>query len=250
MSLEHVRRTYERWGREDPLYAVLTRHEHRGGGWDPDEFFETGEEEVARVLEWVDGLDVELRRGRALDFGCGVGRLTQALGDRFEEVAGVDISSSMVERARDFNRHGPGVRYLVNTRPDLSLFQDDVFDFAYSSITLQHIPPRIGRRYVRDFFRVLRPGGVAVFQMRSGPRVEPGSLRGWLYTLNREHLRRLLQRLKGRPPYEIHFLSRGQVEEIVEDAGARLVDVLDVGGPGREGRSYRYCAEVPESPPG
>lgn len=243
MSLEHVRRTYESWGREDPLYAVLTDHDRRGGEWDPEEFFRTGQEEVAEVLEWVEGLEVEPGRGRALDFGAGVGRLTQALGDRFDRVVGVDIASSMLERARQFNRHGSRVQYLLNTREDLALFGDDVFDFIYSSITLQHIPPRIGRRYIRDFFRVLRPGGAAVFQMRNGPRIRPGSLRAWLYRLNREHVRHLLQRLRGRPPYEIHFLARSQVEETIRDAGGRLVEALDVSE-GRDGKSFRYCATV------
>lgn len=247
MSLKHIRKTYEAWGRDDPFYAVLTHRERRHGAWDPDAFFRTGREEVARVMGYLESLPLCPGKERALDFGCGVGRLTQALAEHFEEVVGIDISSSMVEKARELDRHGGTVRYHVNTEPDLAILDEASFDFVYSSITLQHIPPRYGRRYVADFFRVLRPGGVAVFQMRSGPRVRPGSLREWLYTLNREHMRRLLQRLKGQPPYEIHFLARAEVEEIVAGAGGRMVDVVDVGGRGREGRSFRYCA-VREDP--
>ena len=76
--------------------------------------------------------------------------------------------------------------------------------------------------------------------MRSGPRVEPGTLRHWLYRINREHLRHLFQKIAGKPPYEIHYLARSQVEEVVEASGGRLVDVVDVSG-GRE-KGFRYCA--------
>ena len=40
----------------------------------------TGEREVDDVLAWVESLGVTTRRGRALDFGCGAGRISQALG--------------------------------------------------------------------------------------------------------------------------------------------------------------------------
>lgn len=243
MSLDDVRSTYEEWGRDDPFYAVLTRRGKEGGKWDPDEFFRTGREEIAEVMEYLAGLDdVDPGSGAALDFGCGVGRLTQALADHFDEVVGVDISSSMVEKAREHNRHGERVEYVVNTRDDLSRFEDGRFDLVYSNKVLQHMPPRYGRRYVRDFFRVLAPGGLALFQMRAGPRVEPGTLRHWLYRLNREHVRHLLQRLAGRPAYEIHYMARTQVEETIVAGGGTVVDVVDVSG-GR-GKGFRYCARA------
>lgn len=245
MGLEHIRRTYEAWGSDDPFYAVLTAHDKKGGGWDPEAFFARGRQEVDGAMADLEELGLAPPEdGRALDFGCGVGRLSQALARHVGRVVGVDISSSMVERARSLNRHGDTVRYEVNTEPHLERFDDGSFDLVYSSITLQHIPPRFVRRYLAEFVRVLRPGGVALFQMRNGPRIEPGSLRHLLYRLNREPFRRFLQRLRGRPPYEIHFMARSQVEECLEAAGATVVDVVDVSD-GR-GKSFRYCAVAEE----
>jgi ubiquinone/menaquinone biosynthesis C-methylase UbiE len=240
MGLRFVKQTYERWGREDPMYAVLTRHDRAGGRWDPEAFFRHGREEIARVVTYLDALGVDIRGSRALDFGCGVGRLSQALAEYADEVVGVDIARSMVDAARDWNRHGERVRYVVNPESDLSLFESRSFDFVYSNITLQHVPPRYARTYIREFFRVVRAGGCVLFQMRSGPRVEPGSVRAFLYRLNREHLRHLIQRLRGRPPYEIHFIAREQVEALILDAGGELIDVTEVGG--RRRRNFRYCA--------
>lgn len=245
MGLDFVKRTYEKWGSVDPMYAVLTRHDRAGSRWDTGEFFHHGRQEVAAVAADLEALGIRLC-GRALDFGCGVGRLSQALAEHVDEVLGVDIAKSMVEAARSHNSHPDRVRYLVNSRPDLAILDDASFDFVYSNITLQHIPPRYARTYICEFFRVVRPGGCVLFQMRSGPRIRPGSLRAFLYRLNREHVRHILQRLRGRPPYEIHFIAREQVEQLIADAGGRLVDVAEVGG--RRRRNYRYCAIRPAGP--
>jgi len=242
MSLDRVRETYEKLGREDPLYAVLTLEKFRHNRGDPAELFQTGVNEIAKVLSYLDSLGREVHRGRALDFGCGVGRLSQALAPHFREVVGVDISSSMLERAREYNRHGDRVQYEHNTREDLALFPDASFDFVYSNITLQHVPPNSCRRYVREFFRVLKPKGLTVFQMRGGPPVRPGSLGEKIYLLRRRSLRRLWKRVRGRPPYEMHHIARELLEEHIRDSGGALLDVVHLGGKARY-PSFRYCAE-------
>lgn len=240
MGLDHVRKTYEALGRDDPFYAVLTDHEYRGGRWDPEAFFATGRKEVDEVLEYASELPAGRGRDRALDFGCGVGRLTQALALHFDQVTGIDISHTMIERAKQHNEHGGRVAYRVNTDGDLRLFESASFDFVYSSITLQHIPPEHQASYIREFVRVIRPGGLAVFQTRNGPRIEPGTLRARLYALRRGHLRRLWRRLRGRLPYEMHFIARSRVEELVAMSGGRILDVADLSK-GRPNRSLRYA---------
>lgn len=243
MGLDHVRKVFEEWGRGDPMHAALTRKGYGEGGWEVEAFYQRGRQEIDAVLEYVKGLGLDPSPGRALDFGCGAGRLTQGLARHFREVDGVDISSSMVEAARAHDPHGDRVRYHINTADDLGLFDDGSFDFIYSNKVLQHIPPRHQSRYISEFVRVLRPGGLAVFQTRNGPRIEPGSVRAWLYRLRREHFRRFWQRVRRRPPYEMHFLARSRVRELVEGAGGRLIDVVDISR-GRPNRSLRYCVAV------
>lgn len=244
MGLDEVRKVFEKSGRDDAMYAVLTSHRHRGNRWDPDEFFQLGRDEIAGVMEYVASHGWPLERGSALDFGCGVGRLTQALAERFDSVTGIDISHTMIEQARRHDRSDGRISWLVNTKPDLGLLGAARFDFVYSSITLQHIPPVPAAAYVAELVRVLRPGGIAIFQTRNGPRITPGTFGAWLYALRREHLRRLWQRIRGRIPYEIHHLARAHVEEIVATAGGRMLDVADMSA-GRPGRSLRYCATRP-----
>ena len=242
MSLDHVRRTYEQLGRDDPLYAVLSRRGHTGGKWDAEDFFATGRKEIAALLDYAVARDLEIARGRALDFGCGVGRLSQALAEHFEEVVGVDIAESMVRRAEGYNRHGERVRYLVNTTAELRELAAESFDFVYSSITLQHIPPDAAASYIGDFFRVLRPGGIAIFNVPDGPPLRPGTLGSLYYRLRRGALRRLWKRVRGKPPVEIHYLPERRVRDIVSEGGGRMIDVVGTYSARSRWGDLRYCA--------
>jgi SAM-dependent methyltransferase len=92
--------------------------------------------EPPTLLDWVLALPLPNGR-RALDAGCGSGRHTLALADRFDEVVGLDVSQPLIDIARRRRSH-PRVRYVVR---DLLAFTDlDGFDLVFSSTTLHHLP--------------------------------------------------------------------------------------------------------------
>ncbi|MFQ5547406.1 MAG: class I SAM-dependent methyltransferase [Woeseia sp.] len=130
MALKDVQITYEDYGRKDPFYAALSRRDAKGNRWDVNEFFASGKKEIAKALNDLAGVGIAVNRGRAMDFGCGVGRLTQALCEQFDEAVGVDISCSMIERAEQYNRFGNRCFYRVNTTDDLNLLDSESFDFG------------------------------------------------------------------------------------------------------------------------
>jgi 2-polyprenyl-3-methyl-5-hydroxy-6-metoxy-1,4-benzoquinol methylase len=74
---------------------------------------------------------------RALDLGCGSGRHSVLLAERFEQVDAVDISLPMIEVAKA-RRPRPNISY---TRADL---QDVAgagrYDFVLSALALHHVP--------------------------------------------------------------------------------------------------------------
>jgi SAM-dependent methyltransferase len=152
-------------GRSDPFAAIITRAADRGGSWDVEEFFAIGRADAERFMADLDRLRPSLRRGSALDFGCGVGRITRALSEHFESVVGIDIARSMIAHARVLNRSYPRCRFVVNRAPHLRQFPTGGFDVAYSRLVLQHLPPRVVTRYVRELIRVLAPGGALMFQL-------------------------------------------------------------------------------------
>lgn len=175
MDFEELRRSWQRLGDRDPRWAILSDPGREGGGWDDASFWRSGEQFVHWLALHLDGLGALPPRGRALDFGCGHGRLTQALAQHFDAVTGVDIAASMLAAARAANRHGDRVRYVHGETPDLRAFADGSFDFVLSVLVLQHMRPDYAAGYLREFLRVLAPGGTAFFQIPIEPLAPPGT---------------------------------------------------------------------------
>src|SRR4051794_5005418 len=146
----------------DARYAILSDPASKGGTWDDDTFMETGELEIARVFAELDRLGVLVSRtGPCLDFGCGLGRLTRALGRRFDQAIGVDVSPTMVAQATELATAAgiDNVRFALNQEPHLAQFDTGSIDFVYSNIVLQHVSPDLQLGYLREFGRLLAPGG-------------------------------------------------------------------------------------------
>jgi 2-polyprenyl-3-methyl-5-hydroxy-6-metoxy-1,4-benzoquinol methylase len=181
VKLQELERHWNEFGRTDPMWAILTDGTKAGNRWDADEFFAVGRQSVATLMTRSAELGLPRKQERALDFGCGLGRLTQALAEHFAAVDGVDIADSMITGARFHNQHGDRVAYHVNTCGDLSLFDDDSFDLVCSYLVLQHIHPLHSLKFVLEFVRVVRPGGLVAIQLPSRelppPHLPPGGYR-------------------------------------------------------------------------
>lgn len=165
MQLKELQNNWDQLGREDPLWAILSMPDKIHNKWDLGEFFKTGIEEIQGVIELAGSLGVPLARTRALDFGCGVGRLTQALCRHFEKCCGIDLAPSMIKQAKEYNRYGARCEYYRNETDGLPIFQNESFDFIYSSLVLQHMNPGYSKKYIEEFLRILSPGGALVFQL-------------------------------------------------------------------------------------
>lgn len=218
MRLGSIRRNWQELGEKDPFWAVLTTPEKRGGRWDADAFFATGRREIASALQHIAAGGLNPPRERALDFGCGVGRLTQALAEHFSVVDGVDVAPSMIAEADRLNKHGERCRYRVNDSIDLGVYGDGTFDLVYSNITLQHMPPSVMKRYLAEFVRVLSPEGVLYFELTTAPSMAM-RLKARAYRASLRVLRKA-----GVPMY---WASAERVSSWLRGAGARLVDVAE-----------------------
>jgi SAM-dependent methyltransferase len=165
MELHKLQASWNELGQIDPFWAILSDPAKAGNRWDVSEFFETGKSEINDVMAYLRAVGVRPGDRRALDFGCGVGRLSQALCSHFAACDGVDIAPSMIELARKYNQFPERCRYHLNSHQDLRLFDDRTFDFIYCNIVLQHMEPQYATRYIAEFLRLLTETGVAVFQV-------------------------------------------------------------------------------------
>jgi len=244
MKLWQTRRHWEKFARTDPLWAVLTAPGKEGNRWTLDEFFATGEQDVVATLAAIHARHPTLARRRALDFGCGVGRLTQALAGEFKHATGVDIAADMIALARQHNRRGDRVTYIHHTSADLSCFAAGSFDLVMSLITLQHIAPEYSRRYIAEFLRVCAPGGIVYFQAPA-ERLVPHKTRS--LSLYPPSVAKRVWRLWNRcfalkPIMEMHVLPREEVLAIIRSAGGEVLAADDCAKTGQEFSSYAYLA--------
>jgi len=247
VKLARLQRHWDEFGRRDPYWAILTDPSKKGNKWDLDEFFRTGELEVDDVLAWVESLGVTTRRGRALDFGCGAGRISQALGRHFEHVIGVDIAPSMIALANQHNRHGERCRYVLNEHADLRQFQDSSVDFIYSRLVLQHLRPTVIKAYVAEFARLLDVGGGAVFNVPASPLDAPvaaGSLKALAPMPLVRLYRRLHRTLDDRwrfPNMEVNGVPPAELVPLLTRSGATVVSVRPDQTHGNAGPGFLYC---------
>jgi SAM-dependent methyltransferase len=235
--LKRFARDWNTLGKRNPYGAILTGTAGELPQWTVEEFFETGRVDAARFLADLGQIAPAAGRRRALDFGCGVGRVTRALADHFQSVVGVDSARAMVSRARLLNQSYRNCRFVVTPRAHLHRFDTGHFDVIYSRLVLQHIPPPLVRRYIPELIRVLAPGGVLMFQMPGEIAPEPeGAFLDAPVTGSgvKPYLPRALVRAyrlvkyrfivdESTPRMAMFGMARDVVLRVVPDAGGRLL---------------------------
>jgi len=155
--------------REDAHYYVAFGRRDQ----DDNEFLST----AADVVRDLEG---ELKRfpadpmpssRRALEIGCGPGRLMRPMSRHFGEIHGVDVSDEMIAQANAKLRDIPWAQAHRASGSDLDQFPSDHFDFVYSYAVFQHIPSaEVVFSYLHETVRVLKPGGLARLQINGLPK--------------------------------------------------------------------------------
>jgi SAM-dependent methyltransferase len=108
-------------------------------------------------LRLLEELETQLPRGsKILDAGCGAGVPVSERLSRSFDVLGIDIAEEQVELAR---RLVPRARFRCADMVTLDL-PDASFDAICCYYAIIHVPRREHRRILRNFHRMLRPGGL------------------------------------------------------------------------------------------
>lgn len=208
---------WEKLGDLDPKYAIASRGDRKFNSWSDDEFFKVGREIISNRISTIASMNKEINWRSALDFGCGIGRITMALASHFERVVGIDVSNSMIEKARIQTKKANNIDLHVEKSPD---FDYGKFDFVIAHHVIQHIG---SQGEMRDYIRALcrHAAGILVFNV---PVFIPFK--------NRIQLRRRLFRVLnaigfdagklysyGFTPIRMNSLSRSDVRCILQKEG-------------------------------
>ena len=176
---------WETLAQREPYFAVLTDERFLRERIDFAEFYATGEADVAQLFAAIKRhLGAPFAPRSALDFGCGVGRLTRALAQHVPDVVGCDAAESMLRLAETAVPNATFTTTLPQRR----------FDFICSLIVFQHIPVVEGEAIVDRLLALLNDGGVAALHFTFR---RPGGA-----------LRRLARRIRARVPLVHRVASR------------------------------------------
>lgn len=164
-SRSQLRDTDHDWtiiGATEPYFGVLTADRFRRENLNDDslaDFFRSGEGDVSHFLGRMRSAFGPFEPKSALDFGCGVGRLTLPLAALIGTATGIDISPGMLAEARRHDK--PGLRFL-------EAIPDETFDWVVSAIVLQHIPPQRGYGLIEQLLDRVAPNGGITLQVMFG----------------------------------------------------------------------------------
>ena len=162
-----MRSDWNERAREDAYYYVAFGQR----GQNDDEFFATAEDVVRALEAELKRLPPGDRRARkALEIGCGPGRLMRPMSWNFGEIHGVDVSDEMIHLATQNLSKVPNAFPVQNDGTGLACYQDESFDFVYSYAVFQHIPSReVVFNYLTEARRVLKPSGIVRCQINGLP---------------------------------------------------------------------------------
>jgi ubiquinone/menaquinone biosynthesis C-methylase UbiE len=168
---EAMKKFWDRKAAEDPYFYTTyfgPGYQGYGNQKDSEQYFEVGRKLVSKQLAGVphhpSGNEV------ILEIGCGIGRMTKSFASLFGEVHAIDISSEMIAQAKANLRKETNVHFLVSNGIDLHEFEDGKFHFVYSFGVFTVLPTcELILGYVNEVGRVLKPGGVFLFQLHAAP---------------------------------------------------------------------------------
>ena len=160
----------------------------------------------------------------------------------------------MIEVARKYNSHENCV-FVLNDSDTLSFLQSNTFDFIYTTLVLQHMLPEFSKGFIKEFLRLLVPGGVLIFQLPAGK--DPN------YTAQIDQdgmIRKIMDLIKGcipsfilnmyvklrypeGPKWEMHSVDREEITSLVISYGGDIFHIEENKEAGPSWISYRYFVQ-------
>lgn len=146
-----------------PFFGVLSNEKFLAENLTPeaiDEFYATGRADIDYVAERLREVGGgEFQPAAALDFGCGVGRLSFAMTAYAKRVVGVDVALDMLRIANEQSARAQNEVEFRATAPEGTI------DWLNSLIVFQHIPPDRGHAIMRSLVELVAPGGYVSIQL-------------------------------------------------------------------------------------
>ena len=198
---------WDQAARDDAHDAILT-------GSTAESFESTGQSDAKMVRRFL-----RSRNAVVLNIGCGVGRVERYLAPEVAELHAVDVSGEMIARARERLAGLPNVHLReIGNDEFLRAFGADQFDLVSSFLVLQHLAREDAFLFLRDAFRVLKPGGVLFVQFPN--------------FLSPEYTRAFLEgaEVRERSPGRVRFYTEVEVRHLLAILGFEIAELWQASG--------------------
>ncbi len=217
--LAWLAQTWERLGKERPHWSVLAGPEFLPENMTTQQrqaFYDSGADDLSMLLATLARVGRKPAEFDVLfEFGCGLGRVTSHLCREFKMVVGCDISSRHLSLAQE----ALGARGIANVALKQATASDfgmsEPFDLWFNRLVLQHNNPPLIAAILDRAFAMLRPQGLAVFQV-------PVYLDGYRFKL--DEYRRVRDTFG---PFEMHALPQPAILAIARRADCTLLEVRE-----------------------
>lgn len=177
-SIQDSKKKWNGLAEENGKYYIVSKE---GKSITDEKFRELGKENYTELVagdELVKQTLGTFSDKRALEIGCGIGRVTEFFAADFAHITGLDISDKMVQDASERLAHIPNITFTATDGMHYPI-EDQSIDFVFSYIVFQHMPSvEVVKENFKEIRRVLKDSGIAKIQVRGGHKVRKGS---WYY---------------------------------------------------------------------
>jgi SAM-dependent methyltransferase len=207
---------WNRFGNADPHWSVLSSDQFRSSNFErhADEFWSSGATEAALLYSILERHNVDASvLSTAVEYGCGVGRVTAHLATRLQHLIAIDISDTHLKLAAETIRRAGRSNVELRRASLPNVGMSEPFDLWFTRLVLQHNPPPIMALILRRMFSLLAPGGIAVFQLTTYAPGYSFSVDSYLASVPRG--------------IEMHCLPQAVVFGLAAEVGAIPLEVLE-----------------------
>ena len=146
----------------------------------------------------------EFRGKKILEIAPGFGRITQFLSILAGELIVVDLNPLCIEKTRTKLKHHV-LAYFVNDGKSIPKVRDNSQDLVFSFDSFVHMHANVTEEYVKEIYRVLKPGGQAFIH------------HSWLYGGSEESTYNVAGRANMSPEQFKNFVEDNNMEIVSQN---------------------------------
>ena len=212
---DRIKQSWEHLGDTRAHHSVLTSKDFLPDSLEQNigTFWKSGEREVQEIEAILKRHGVNLNEAKtAVEYGCGVGRVTSILAKLVSAMHAYDISRPHLDYAKEHATEvGAEIEFHLVSDPLSKLQPCDLF---YSRIVFQHNPPPIIHQLIKNALESLNTGGIAIFQV-------PTYIKGYEFKLvewmNKDHALDM----------QMHCIPQAAVFKLAGETGCEILEIRE-----------------------